>query len=178
MLSIADENYYNDMIDKSQQVLDDLGIKYSKKILWSTFNRNRTWGVCINDYSGFYRIKITEKLISSRIDKSVCNTIIHELLHTCEGCMSHTGLWKEYAEKINSSTGYSIKRLTPASEIGIVPDYKYKVICKACGSVAYYNSNNKFIKDMGVGYLCGNCSCNDWEVYKSNGDLLWSSHAF
>lgn len=55
------------------------------------------------------------------------NTIIHELLHTCKGCMKHTGEWKQLAEKVNRYYGYNIKRCDSADEKGISEEQKEKI---------------------------------------------------
>ena len=48
------------------------------------------------------------------------NTIIHELLHTCVGCMNHKAKWKFYADKVNRAYGYDdIKRTSTADEKGV-----------------------------------------------------------
>ena len=43
-------------------------------------------------------------------------TIYHECLHCCDGCMCHTGKWKEYAEIVNKRFGTQIQRCTSRNE--------------------------------------------------------------
>ena len=44
-------------------------------------------------------------------EKSLRNTLIHELIHTVPGGMYHTGEWKEWANYVSQKTGYKIQRL-------------------------------------------------------------------
>ena len=175
MLTTRDKNYYQRMISDSMLVLDNLDIDYSKYIQWDTMKRNRTWGLCHNHGNGTYRIQITEKLIESHKDKAVMDTIIHELLHTVDGCHGHGGKWLSLANKVNANTEFNIKRLTSSEEKGIERVYKYKVVCDHCDSISYYNSNNRFIKNQGSGYRC-KCGCKSWHVYNYDGSLKFASH--
>lgn len=44
-------------------------------------------------------------------EKIIQMTIVHELLHTCEGCFNHGAKWKYYAEVMNNKYGYQITRI-------------------------------------------------------------------
>lgn len=43
-------------------------------------------------------------------EKSLRNTLIHELLHTVPGGLCHTGEWKKWAKYVSQKTGYKIHR--------------------------------------------------------------------
>ena len=43
-------------------------------------------------------------------EKNLCNTLIHELLHTVPGGLCHTGQWKKWAKYVNDRTDYHIQR--------------------------------------------------------------------
>ena len=43
-------------------------------------------------------------------EKSLRNTLIHELLHTVPGVSGHTGEWKKWAKYVSERTGYHISR--------------------------------------------------------------------
>ena len=43
-------------------------------------------------------------------EKSLRNTLIHELLHTVPGGLCHTGEWKKWAKWVNANTEYHISR--------------------------------------------------------------------
>lgn len=42
-------------------------------------------------------------------EKSLRNTLIHELIHTVPGGMCHTGEWRKWAKYVSEKTGYNIK---------------------------------------------------------------------
>ena len=98
------------------------------------------------------------------------NTIIHELLHTCKGCMKHTGEWKQLAEKVNRYYGYNIKRCDSADEKGISEEQKEKIQkertatrkvkyifkCTCCGQKVERCRESKFTKYPEL-YRCAVC---------------------
>lgn len=116
---------------KDIEVLLQIGIRMLKKINIPisdsidpkiTFSKSRSaYGKCHhsrrNEFqrkhgvnTGYiYRIEISRYTLGSS-QKSVINTLLHELLHTCKDCMNHGPLWKSYASKVNLHYGYDIKR--------------------------------------------------------------------
>ena len=80
------------------------------------------WGQCQRKGSGYY-INISDRLLQDDVPiKALKDTIIHEILHTCNGCMNHGTTWKNYADKVNKAYGYNIKRCTSAEEKGFDMD--------------------------------------------------------
>ena len=57
-----------------------------------------------------YYIEISRYTLNNP-EKSIRNTLIHELLHTVPDGMRHTGAWKKWAKYVSSKTGYTIQRL-------------------------------------------------------------------
>ena len=43
-------------------------------------------------------------------ERSLRNTLIHELIHTVLGGLSHKGEWKKWADYVSGKTGYHIQR--------------------------------------------------------------------
>lgn len=43
-------------------------------------------------------------------ERSLRNTLIHELIHTVPGGLSHKGEWKKWADYVSGKTGYHIQR--------------------------------------------------------------------
>jgi predicted SprT family Zn-dependent metalloprotease len=90
------------------------------------------------------------------------NTIIHELLHTVQGCMNHGENWKREANKVNRVYGYNIKRCSSAEEKGVEPienipqAIKYQFKCKDCGKVYSRTRASRFTKNW-QRYRCGCC---------------------
>ena len=61
--------------------------------------------------NGVYSVNISAFLLDKRNDeRNVMTTLYHECLHCCDGCMSHTGKWKEYAELVSDCYNVDITR--------------------------------------------------------------------
>lgn len=123
----------------------------------------KRWGYCRKLPDGRYEIQISDRLLFDDVDDtSTKNTIIHELLHTVEGCLCHTGKWKKLAERVNRAySQYNIKRTSTAEEKGIdekpiIPTYKYTVKCPQCGTVYRRIKKTKLVK-YPERYRCGIC---------------------
>lgn len=106
--------------------LDTIGIEYGKIVKWEIATRTSSrWGQCKyfngrNNKDG-YSINISYFLLDDRNDIEVLkNTIIHELLHSCYGCMNHGARWKALAGKVNNELGYLIQRCATSAEAAMV----------------------------------------------------------
>lgn len=105
-------------------------------------------------------------------EKGLKNTIIHELLHTCDGCFNHGEEWKKQAQKVNREYGYQIQRVSTAEEKGIVYDTReikpkqinHIVHCCNCGKIYTRNKNSKLITHTHL-YRCGKCNGNLELIY-------------
>lgn len=130
--------------------------------------KNR-WGQTCHKPDGTHTININYMLL----DESVCesdfglrNTLIHELLHTVDGCKGHKGKWEELANKVNANYGYGIKRCSTDEEKGVItkketvykkPVYNYKLICNECGHIYGRQKMCKVIK-YPERFRCGYCN--------------------
>lgn len=56
-----------------------------------------------------YYIRISGFTINNT-ERSLRNTLIHELIHTVPGGLSHKGEWKKWADYVSGKTGYHIQR--------------------------------------------------------------------
>lgn len=102
-----------------KQMLKEIGIPYHNpyQIAWD--RSKRRWGCChrersmmTDDYS--YKITITGRLRDDSIpDEAVKKVLLHELLHTCDDCWDHTGIWK-------STQGKSMTKLVTTSRVQIL----------------------------------------------------------
>ena len=98
------------------------------------------YGVC--EYDGNYNFTI---LIDGRLLRDECplnelkEVVIHELLHTCSRCLSHSNTWRRYAKIMNDEYGYSLLDCKDDDSI-FHPEmpilHRYR--CPKCGSI--YNS--------------------------------------
>lgn len=142
--------------------LDAIGIEYGTVTSWEVNTRAKSrWGQCKGLGHGYYSINITNRLLADNIDDMATkNTIMHELLHTCEGCMNHGTEWQRLANKVNKVYGYNIKRTTSYEEKGIEqpeqPKAKYVIGCPCCGAKWEYMRMTKAVQDPRR-FLCGKC---------------------
>lgn len=123
-----------------------LGIPYSKNLQQKiTINKRAKsrFGCCKKSGRGLkvtFEIELSERLLVC--DKKLVKQILaHELLHTCPNCANHGTNWKAYAQKLNATFGYQIKRTASAEEFGIQKDTNTSVLkdnyllqCKKCGA--------------------------------------------
>lgn len=98
----------------------------------------KRFGLCICK-DGSYTIELSAMLLNAP-EKSCCQTLAHELIHTCRGCNNHGDLFRHYAAVMNDAYGYHIKRTNSPQELGIASEYAdeqkaaaYLVKCLTCG---------------------------------------------
>lgn len=116
------------------------------------------WGRCTavisrSAASTVYRIEVTTRLIGTD-ESSIKNTLMHEVIHTCKGCMNHSALWKRYASIVNEKYGYNVKRVTSSEEKGLegsessagrIMPIKYIAACTSCGRSQGYKRAGKVV---------------------------------
>ena len=152
----------NEVMRNCCNKLDAIGIKYGKIVSVSINTRaKKRWGQCKME-NGCYMISISSRLMSEDVALiHLENTMIHEILHTCNGCMNHGATWKNLAEKVNSAYGYNIKRTTSSAEKGIEPiqtiyNIKHKFVCKGCGAFVVRQRESDFTRHYNL-YRCAKC---------------------
>lgn len=92
-----------------------------------------------------FEIQINALLLNGDKDKAM-NTVVHEILHTCKGCMNHGSLWKQYASIMNRAFGYDISRTSSYEERGLErPKSKYTIKCDGCGQETGRDKRSKLI---------------------------------
>lgn len=120
-----------------------------------------TWGRCRSLGGSRFEIEISKRLMTDGADEGLLNTMLHELLHTCEGCMNHGGLWKEYASRLNG-IGYNIQTRDTAEAKGVPEtacNYKYRVTCKECGAVWNYTRRGAVVRSLQYNPKSCTCGC-------------------
>lgn len=158
--------------------LDVIGIKYGNVIKFEVNTRaKKRWGQC-RKVGDNYIININQILLRDDTDiEGLKNTMIHELLHTCKGCMKHTGEWKRLAEKVNRYYGYNIKRCSDAEEKGVSKEQqqirkeeriqrqpKHKFRCINCGQEIIRYKESNFTKNPNR-YRCAACGSRFEKVF-------------
>ena len=140
--------------------LDNLDIEYGfiQSVTVNTRAKKR-WGMCTEEGEGIYKIEISSKLLKDDVeDIHAKNTIIHEILHTCDGCLNHGKEWQRLANKVNNAYGYNIKRTTSYAEKGIErPTANYIVKCPCCNAKWEYMRMTKTVQFPNK-YQCSKCN--------------------
>ena len=101
-------------------------------------------------------------------NKRLMSCILHELIHTQDGCMNHGKKFKRFAQIVNQKwPGYDVSTSTSEEEYGIASKQlkaKYVVTCKACGQKYYYQRRPKYYKNMNRYMCCGKCNASKFVV--------------
>ena len=154
------EKMFDEALDIVKTTIGEDKVEYIYRPI--TINkRARRWGSCTSSIDGRHRIEISDKLLDDGVSyDATMNTLIHEILHACKNGQSHKGMWKIYANKINSKhPQFNIKRTTSYAEKGIeIPETvkKYAVECEKCGFTHYGQRMSKLFK-MPERYSHNNC---------------------
>lgn len=160
---------------KCLYMVECAGIQHGNITGFSVNTRaKRRWGQCKYDASeNGYKINISCELLSGNCNDGLENTIIHEILHTCKGCMNHGSEWKRLAEIIYRTYGIEIKRCSSAAEKGVdeeehyrrirearasrkKEEYRYIFRCSCCGCLYGQKRASKFTKHPET-YHCARC---------------------
>lgn len=107
----------NQMLQECIALMNELGVPISRNIapevtLTKSFSY---YGRCclkgsLKKYTDYdFYIEISGHILGNT-EKSIRNTLIHELLHTVPGGYDHRGVWKKWANYVNSKTDYHIQR--------------------------------------------------------------------
>ena len=139
--------------------LTAIGIPIRQVRNWKISARcKRTWGLCHSLGDGQFDITIAQMLLQDDVsDISVKNTIIHELLHTVDGCMNHGVKWHRLAARVNKQyPRYNIQSHTPANEKGVQIAYRYLFRCTGCGATAGRHRKSRFVENYSK-YYCRRC---------------------
>ena len=161
----------------------DINMDISDKIVSVKCNHRLTaaLGRCKrNSRTGIYEIEISPVMLADNVDDRVTkDTIIHELIHTCPGCMNHGYEWKRRAEIVNRKLGYNISRLAKTSELvshGVEVkrrEYKYALKCPKCGAEWKYKKWCDALENPGR-YQCGKCKEKLYTI-GLNGNQVWTA---
>lgn len=162
--------------NECMEELDALDIPYSNDVEFRINTRaKRRWGKVSRLPDGGFRIEINSSLLDESNDclRGLKNTIIHELLHTCDGCMNHGKNWKDYAEMVNARYDYGVKRCNSSEEKGVTepvmtratrPSNSYMIQCESCGNTHMSSRLSKTIQHP-EWYRCARCGGNFFRVF-------------
>lgn len=123
------------------------------------------FGQCICCGNGQYKLNFNYLIFDDKSDEhAVKETIIHEILHTCENCYGHKGQWKTWAIMVSMMTPYNITRTTTYEHFGIekpeqrcrTKNANYVFKCKGCGQKITRERLSNFVKHP-ERYRCSRC---------------------
>lgn len=140
------------------KMLDGVGILYGSITGFVVDTRpKRRYGQCRKRGLTF-EIGISKFMLDDSIpDKALENTIIHEVLHTIDGCQNHGSKWKHYAGIVKEHLGYDIRRCNGDKEgLPVTAQFRYAVRCTGCGMVFRRMKRTDLIK-YPEWYRCGKC---------------------
>lgn len=152
MLQLCD---LNQMLEDCKKELTSVGYdevqnKYYSVSINSRFRKKL--GCCSYDKkSYFYKIQISKIFMEISPDK-VKNTMMHELIHSIDGCMNHGPKFQYLASLVNSNFGYNVRTHSDVPEyskyLNNTKQYKYKLLCNTCGKEWLYEKAGKIVKGM------------------------------
>ncbi len=149
-------------IDTCLKEVEEAGIKHGDIKKVSVNNRAiKRYGMCSYQKDGTFSIEISKYLLDERIPEiELKNTIVHEILHTCKGCMNHGNTWKRNANLMNKKYGYRLTRVRTCKEFTKIVEeeqpYKYIVRCTKCGYEYKRRKKSRLIEHINE-FTCGNC---------------------
>lgn len=151
------------MIEHGFPVKEIANIKYSKAVT--------IYGKCTHHKNNSVTITISEITVR---DKSLNNTIIHELCHAIDvkNNYQHNYVWKQLANDVGKLFNENIVRCAKTSKEYIEEKrnrYKYIIKCKDCGKEYYYMKESKAVKNISTKnsrykYHC-RCGSHNLKVY-------------
>lgn len=155
------------LLEKCKEILQKEKIPVCEKIKALKINdriRSR-FGSCRKVQSGQrdteeYLIEVSGRLMESE-DKAIETVLLHELLHTCYGCMNHGKRWKRYAMQLNQKYGYEIKPTARYESFGLEDpgsreQIRYRIVCRECGMEIIRRRRCKLVENTDR-YRCGKC---------------------
>lgn len=152
--------------EDAKKIIESLGIKQAKVVELNIKPYKAKGGNCKKVSASKYIITLSSYLFRPNITKEDrMNVVIHELLHSCEKGMSHTGMWKVYANKVNKNyPQYKIERTVARElwdkmkdEVEANTIYKYIAECPECGTIWKRTRESNLIKYPNR-YRCGKCN--------------------
>lgn len=128
--------------------LEALNIPYGniRKVEYAGLGRHL--GNCIAYYEGVFDIKISDLFKSNEVEiLDLKATIMHGLLHTCDGCNNHGELWRKYAALVDSAYHYEVLGFRTRKQVFLKEKEKgiiHRLKCPGCEG--FWN-----IRDEGYG---------------------------
>lgn len=143
---------------------------------YTAFNR---FGYCCKKRQGVYEIQINYHFTRVCDKDKIRNTIMHELIHTLDDCMCHTGRWHVVCNRINYEYGYDLSRTNSYNDYTqfrnkVKPrtrmTKKYNVSCNRCGEEWAYSKQGKIVKELQINpqstrFTCPYCNNKHFSLF-------------
>ncbi len=155
-----DQQEYLERVGREcEKKLRGIGIPVGEIDRWEVDRKRRSrWGNARK--FGFERgfvISINQRLLEGHTQAGLEETVMHELLHTCPGCMNHKAKWKHYAALVNAAFHLNITTFSPPEKKGLPEDpAKYVVRCTECGMDFPRKRMCKIVRHPEA-YVCSRC---------------------
>ena len=135
-----------------------------------------------NRITGNYSIEINACLLTDEAEtQAVKETIIHELIHTCPGCMNHGYEWKKRGEIASKLLGYNVCRLRSIDDLNNWKvevkreTYKYALVCNECGKEYKRKRWSEALANPSR-YRCGRCNGSLHTVCLDGSREIWAAN--
>ena len=143
---------FDEILYQCKRMLDVMELDYGDVAPIKVNTRAQArWGRATRHPDGTYTIEVSSRLSDDKVPiEAAYNTVMHELLHTGQNCMKHTGEWKRRAELVNAKYSMNVKRCTSAEEKNL--EYvsrervHYHLICDTCHKKWKYKRKTRIIK--------------------------------
>ena len=116
---------------------------------------SRKFGFCQKTVNGGFQIWITDLAMHGDIK----STIVHELIHTVEGCYNHGQKFQSLANWLGRVYGIELGTRASKKEMALTEEYriakaKYIIRCKKCGQLILRERATRIVK-LPMTYSCG-----------------------
>lgn len=161
--------YYKDRTDTKNYTLSDIkkeikeDVELISKLGYNDVDNNKyipvintkmtkTLGRC-TEYHGRegseYTIEINNNYLRTADSENVHATIMHEVIHSVDGCLNHGPKWKSIAKEVSKAYGFkNIERITYDNEYAKILEkgFRHYVKCPNCGKIWKFSKKDKRVK--------------------------------
>lgn len=130
-----------DRIDYWKSELIESGFPISNKIKEIKIGWSKdAAGQCIWKYVcgiKIFILNISKYTLEYKDNKDIDNVIVHELIHTIDGCFNHGREWKSWANKVNYKYGLHVTQYVP-ERLYVTKNEtkeKYGIKCDKCNKI-------------------------------------------
>lgn len=162
---------YNEICE-CQQLLQAIGFNMANKnygVAWLSNKAKRVFGRCRRMSSTQYTIFINQAYLKTGTPEHIHNTIMHEVIHSVDGCMNHGPDFKRVGAKVNKYFVFTpIQRCSTDEsyrEEVLVQYYKYQLVCTKCGETWNYMRCTKKLKALAQSKTASHSTNNGCRCY-------------